>query len=145
MARPIAPQPPVCLRDQAAWSVWIGTETPRAQRARRDTLHGHGAVLFHFNPRLPVGEPIQQRGAPIDELAREPFVQGVREPILDRACPCLPVRGFSEPFGPVREVGPGPDARDPIEQRLDVSLRAVQQLDLRRDAIFGSRFSVPER
>ena len=52
------------------------------------------------------------------------------EAALDGARPLLPACGVGQPVGAMGDIGPGPDARDPVGERLDIALDIVEPGDL---------------
>ena len=85
-----------------------------------------------------------QDGRPaVDEALGEPRVQGIRQRVLDRPGPPLPVIAVGQPVAPVRDVGPGPDEGDARHQGVDVAVAAVEAV--RSDAPPSPRAGAPRR
>ncbi len=57
-------------------------------------------------------------------------MQGVAQPILDRAGALLPMAGVGQPFGAMGDIGPGADMGEPADQRVDVAIDLLQPADL---------------
>ena len=85
--------------------------------AGRADLRLHGPVLF---------QALHEHRCPaVNEAFRQAFVQRVGEFVLDRAGARLPVNRVGEPAGLVRHIGPCPDLRDAVRQRIDLAVGAV--------------------
>ena len=56
----------------------------------------------------------QYAGTTIDETLGQPFVQGVRQLVLDRACHALPMLWIGEPIRTIGGKGPGADVGDAV-------------------------------
>ena len=91
-----------------------------------------------FQHRILSQAPHQDAGAPIDETAREAFVQGVGQPVLYPTRLALPMHRIDEPIRPVRHEGPGPPLRDALGERVDVAVGAVDHRDVLGEPIVGN-------
>ena len=70
------------------------------------------------------------RAAPgIDEPVDQPVVQRVAQPVFDAPRALLPVAGVGDPRGPVGDVRPSADEREPHQQVVDVSFDPVETTD----------------
>ena len=72
----------------------------------------------------------QDRGAPVDEALRQPFVQRVRQPRLDLAGALGPFRRLLQPVRAMRDIGPAANAGEAVGKRLDVAAHIVEPRDL---------------
>ncbi len=102
----------------------------RAERDRSGIIQPERQLLFIAQVTH------QERRAPVDEALREPFVQGVRETILDRSRHPLPMRGIARPGGAMGGIGPGADLGEPSRKRIDVALDGIEPSKLPLEPIF---------
>jgi hypothetical protein len=72
----------------------------------------------------------QRRCPAIDEALGQPVVERVGELVLDGERPILPAGRIVEPAGPMRDVGPGADMGDPLDQRVDLAFGSIEPADL---------------
>ena len=78
----------------------------------------------------------QHAGAAVDKTLSEPFMQGIRETILDAAGPQLPIEGVGKPVA-VGDESPGADMGDAGRQGVDVALGAVAIGELAGEPVVG--------
>ena len=81
----------------------------------------------------------QHAGATVDEALGQPFVQRVRQLVLDRAGHALPVLWIGEPIRTIGGKGPGPDVGDAVRERVDVAIGVIGLLDLEGEPVGGDR------
>ena len=60
-------------------------------------------------------------GATIDKALGKPFVQRIREAGFDPLGPLCPFGRIGKPVGPLGDIGPTANAREPVGQRLDIT------------------------
>ena len=72
----------------------------------------------------------QQRGPAVDKTLRQPFVQRIRQPVLDIPRHRRPMRRILEPVAPVGDIGPDADTGDARRQAIDIALDIVKPADL---------------
>ncbi|GJE41472.1 hypothetical protein AEGHOMDF_0638 [Methylobacterium soli] len=105
----------------------VGHELETVEVADMLPLDGHvpaGGDLG-FQHRILSQAPHQDAGAPVDETAREAFVQGVGQPVLYPTSLALPMFRVEKPVRTIRHEGPGPSLRNALGKRVDVTIRAV--------------------
>ena len=110
----------------------IGNKQESVKVADMLTLDGDVTVGgdLGFEHRVLSQAPHQDACAPVDEAAREAFVQGVGQPVLYPTRLALPMFWVAQPVGTVRHEGPGAPLRDPAGQRVDVAVGPVDHRDL---------------
>ncbi len=70
----------------------------------------------------------QRAGAPVDEALHQALVQGVGEPVLQRAGAPLPALGIGEPVGAVGDIGERAHAGEARRERVDVAVECGRAL-----------------
>ncbi|MNI37028.1 hypothetical protein D3C73_911010 [compost metagenome] len=117
----------------------VGGEAHPVQMADHLALDRHLAVLGHA--RQHVGAHVQRshqgRRAPVDEARRQPLVQHVAEPLLQRLGLVAPALRLIHPVRPIGDVGQGPHPRQPRRQLVDLAVVAVQVVEARGDPVLG--------
>ena len=105
----------------------IGNEQESVKVADMLTLDGDVTVGgdLGFEHRVLSQAPHQDAGAPVDEAAREAFVQGVGQSVLYPTCLALPMFRVAQPVGSVGDEGPGASLGDPTGQRVDVAVGPI--------------------
>src|SRR3546814_15303127 len=105
----------------------LGNEAKAIKPANRMALDDHRAVLVdRAQEPAAAGHPADEdRVAAIDAALRQAVMQGVREPVLDRAGAVLPVRGIGKPVTALADIGTGADMDDPGDEPVDVAIGSV--------------------
>ncbi len=100
-------------------------------------LDGDLALVVHLGhePLLLLQPPHQHARAPVDKSLRQAGMKRVRQPVLDRAGRGLPLRRILDPSDAIGDIGPGPDIGEPLGQRIDVTVGAVDAPDLPCDPV----------
>ena len=78
----------------------------------------------------------QYARAAIDKTLSEPFMQGIREAILDGAGPLLPMERIGKPVA-IGNEGPGSDMGDAGGQRVDIAFGPIAVGELAGEPVFG--------
>ena len=90
-------------------------------------LDQHVAIGSYFGVQHSVlsEAPHEERGAAVDEALREPLVQRVRQTVLYPTRLALPMLGVGEPVAAIGDEAPGAHLRDPLRQRIDIAIGAI--------------------
>ena len=110
----------------------IGDEGKALQLADILAFDQHFAIVVDGGGELLLlTQPLHQHtGAPVDKALRQLLVQRIRQPVLDGSRALLPEPGIRHPLRAVRDIGPRPDMRDALRDRVDLALDIVEPRDM---------------
>ena len=97
----------------------VRDETQAVQAAGQKPLDQHLATRCYLGQEVPGAMADEDAGPMVDELLGQPVVESVRQTVLDGSGPLLPVSRVGQPAGPVGDVGPGADLRQPGGKLID--------------------------